>query len=241
MKDVFINFLNSNVSYLIKDTLVLVLSNKMDYYMNKFYTTFLNRLSLKILLINKDVFQNYIDLLNNFIRQIKLFLAKEHYNNNRAFEKPVMKFVIYLYSFASVLLLMLNCKSEFESYDNYLNELTEVTFIFFKLNAVDHVLQFHEYVKSFSQLTTLSELKLHRPNDNSKMKLLVYSLKVFSLDDTSMFAFLSSKKINMETFTKLAAILVAKIFRVNIFDLIIAENQTALLNEISIYLTNIIK
>lgn len=237
MNDVFINFLNSNVSYLVSENLVTILSNKMEYFMNQFYSILLNRLSLKILLINKDVFQNYIDLLNNLIKQIRLFFAKEHYNNNRAFEKSVMKYIIYLYSFASVLLLMLNCKSQFEAYDDFLNQLTEVTFIFFKLNAVDHVLQFHEYVKSLSQLTTLEDLRIHRPNENSKMKLLVYSLKLFSLDDKSMFAFLSSKKLNMETFTKLAAILVAKIFRVHI-DLILIENQAGMLNEISVYLNN---
>lgn len=56
MNEVFISFLNSNIPYLISESLQSLIQEKMIHYMNLFYKAFLDRImkDVKILLINKD-------------------------------------------------------------------------------------------------------------------------------------------------------------------------------------------
>ncbi len=57
MKDVFLSFLNSNISYLISENLFEKVDSKLEFYMNQFYNCFLNHIAkdMKILLMYKDV------------------------------------------------------------------------------------------------------------------------------------------------------------------------------------------
>ncbi len=56
IKDVFLSFLNSNISYLISENLFDTVDNKLEFYMNQFYNCFLNHIAkdVKILLMYKD-------------------------------------------------------------------------------------------------------------------------------------------------------------------------------------------
>ena len=58
MNDVFISFLNSNISYLISPTINKTIESKMEGFMNQFYACFFSRIGqeIKILLVNKDDF-----------------------------------------------------------------------------------------------------------------------------------------------------------------------------------------
>lgn len=57
MKDVFLSFLNSNISYLISENLFDRVDSKLEFYMNQYYNCFLNHIAkdMKILLMYKDI------------------------------------------------------------------------------------------------------------------------------------------------------------------------------------------
>ena len=115
MNDVFISFINSNINYLVDSDLYTKIKDKMYTYLSSFYSIFINRMTLKVLLLNKDDFKYYNEYIKTLTKDITLFFANENYNSNRAYEKPIMKFIIYIYSLSTILLLMMNCETDFES------------------------------------------------------------------------------------------------------------------------------
>ena len=61
MKDVFLSFMSSNISYLITENLYETVETKLEFYMNQFYNCYLNHIAkdVKILLMNKEISNLY--------------------------------------------------------------------------------------------------------------------------------------------------------------------------------------
>jgi hypothetical protein len=67
MDNVFISFLNSNVSFLTSTTICTIIEDRMKRYMNQFYSCYFNRITqeLKILIVNKDDFSYlYVNIVS---------------------------------------------------------------------------------------------------------------------------------------------------------------------------------
>ena len=81
---------------------------------------------------------------------MKLFFERDNFNNNRSYEKPIVKFTIYVYILGCVLLMLMNTlngEAELACLDGFLNSIDEISSIFFKLKEVKFIAQFHQIVR----------------------------------------------------------------------------------------------
>lgn len=214
--DVFISFINSQINYLVGTDLYIQINQKMSHFLGMFYSILLDRISLKVLLVNKDEFKYYNDYIEGLIKQVKFFFANENYNSNRAYEKPIVKFIIFLYSLSTVLLLMMNSETDFESYDLLLQEFTNVSGIFFRLNSLDFILQLHECSKMLSKMSLVEDLNaIFNKETCTPLKIFLFQLRKVSLNDMAIVKFCSEKKISLEQFAKYAGLILLKFLRLS--------------------------
>ncbi|MCQ2816015.1 MAG: hypothetical protein MJ252_02005 [archaeon] len=208
LNDVFQSFQNSNVSYLVNDELIENLNEKLNSYMSSFYILFLNRTSIKILLMNRDQFHYYNEFIEDVLSKTKLFFRTENYNNNRAFEKPVMKFLIYLYCLCAVLLLSMNGQIDFEAFDNFLNDITDLTQIFFRLNSNDIIIKLHEFVKMLSHMTSEEDINncFGDQTQLSDCRRFLIKFKELCLNEETLIKKLSEVNISIDKFVKISAL-----------------------------------
>lgn len=225
MNDTFIYFLNSNVSYLVDTNLTRTLTEKMSNYMSSFYNIFLSRNSFQMLLINKEDFKYYNEYVQGVIKTIKIFFIKEHYNSNRAYEKPVLKFVLFLYLLSTLLLLVMKSPIEFEKYDELLNELTDLTLIFIRLNTIDFVLHLHENAKIIGNISDEKGLPDPTQDQKGKIKSFLIKFKKITLNANLLIKFLNENKINEKNFIYFSTLIFMKILGINCDDLKFVEQE----------------
>ena len=238
MNDVFISFINSNINYLVDSDLYTKIKDKMYTYLSSFYSIFINRMTLKVLLLNKDDFKYYNEYIKTLTKDITLFFANENYNSNRAYEKPIMKFIIYIYSLSTILLLMMNCETDFESYDSLLQHLTKITGIFFILNSIDFILKLHETAKMLSKISTENDLNaIYNKDTSSKLKLFLFQLRKVSIGDMNIVKYCAEKKISLEQFAKICGLILIRYLKISSEELKdkVSQNQ---IDEIESYIIN---
>ena len=238
MNDVFISFINSNINYLVDSDLYAKIKDKMYTYLSSFYSIFINRMTLKVLLLNKDDFKYYNEYIKTLTKDITLFFANENYNSNRAYEKPIMKFIIYIYSLSTILLLMMNCETDFESYDSLLQHLTKTTGIFFILNSIDFILKLHETAKMLSKISTENDLNaIYNKDTSSKLKLFLFQLRKVSIGDMNIVKYCAEKKISLEQFAKICGLILIRYLKISSEELKdkVSQNQ---IDEIESYIIN---
>jgi hypothetical protein len=81
---------------------------------------------------------------------VKLFFDKDNYNNNRSYEKPVTKFIIYIYLISCTHLLFMTGNISEEDvlyFDNFFRWFDNVIGIFFKMSEIRFLVDFHQIVK----------------------------------------------------------------------------------------------
>lgn len=81
---------------------------------------------------------------------LKMFFDTQNFNNNRSYEKFIVKFIIYLYFYISsllVLLLNIKDKNELSLITNNLNIMDECIGIFLSLSDNKIISQYNEIIK----------------------------------------------------------------------------------------------
>ena len=222
--DVFYLLINSNYSLLISHDLYESIHYQMGNFLFDFYEIFIRNLNIKEVLINKNDFSYYKTYCENTTKVLKCFLHSDNYNNNRAFEKLIIKCVLYAYCLSVVVLLFMkgnNDDIQFECFDSLLNEFTKVCGIFYKLNTVELVLKVHEYVKGLVKMNEVDELVKKRDElCVSYGKELLFNIRKHSLKDThEHIRGMISVDVSIEEYVKgIGLIMLINVFKINIDD-----------------------
>ena len=222
--DVFYLLINSNYSLLISYDLYESIHYQMGNFLFDFYEIFIRNLNIKEVLINKNDFSYYKTYCENTTKVLKCFLHSDNYNNNRAFEKLIIKCVLYAYCLSVVVLLFMKGSNEdvqCECFDSLLNEFTKVCGIFYKLNSVELVLKVHEYVKELVKVNEVEELV--KKKDElcvSYGKELLFNIRKHSLKDThENIRSMIGVDVSIEEYVKgIGLIMLINVFKINIDD-----------------------
>ena len=222
--DVFYLLINSNYSLLISHDLYESIHYQMGNFLFDFYEIFIRNLNIKEVLLNKNDFNYYRTYSENTAKVLKCFLHSDNYNNNRAFEKLIIKCVLYTYCLSVVVLLFMTGNNEdiqCECFDNLLNEFTKVCGIFYKLNSVELVLKIHEYVKGLVGVNKVDELLKHKEEwCLSYGKELLFNIRKHSLKDThEQIRIMINVDVSIEEYVKaIGLIILINVFKINIDD-----------------------
>ena len=216
MSDIFYTFINSNISYLIKKSLIDSIQNKIIYINTELFKIFSDSFpSKKMFLLNLDD-KNY---LNNMVKELtkknNLYFGEINHNNYIFYELALTQYAIYSYCFSTISCLMVKDVFPGEFLDKILNDvIRNISRQLIKIDHSDLILKMHEFIKLLCQIESkekLNEFKLMI--GKSKIKKFLFYVKLKYFDEHWAVKFLASKKIEQGYFLHLLVLMLMKLLR----------------------------
>ena len=216
MSDIFYTFINSNISYLIKKSLIYSINNKIIYINTELFKIFSDSFpSKKIFLLNLDD-KNYLNtMVKELIKKNNLYFGEINHNNNIFYELALTQYAIYSYCFSTISCLIVRDVLSGEFIDNILNSIIRnISRQLIKIDHSDLILKMHEFIKLLCQIESkekLNEFKLMI--GKSKIKKFLFCIKLNYFDEHWAVKYLASKKIEQGYFLHLLVLMLMKLLR----------------------------
>ena len=217
MSDVFNTFINSNISYLIKKSLVNNIHEKIISNNTKFFKIYKESFSSKIFLLNLDNKDYCINMIKELINKTNLYFGETNHNNNIFYEQTLIEYCLYSYFFCCISILFVQSNFDGEFIDSILNNLiNNISKELIRINHSDVIIKFHEFIKLLSCIE--NEEKLNEYNviiGKSKIKKLLFNIKKMYFDQRKVIKFLENKKIKHEQFLDILVIMLMNLLKCN--------------------------
>lgn len=221
MNNVFILLLKSDFSYLISDALIYTIKLKMNQFLGDFFKIIVQRIPIKKY-INNEI--NYNQLTKDISDNCNLFFQNENYDFNRAYEIPIISFIMYFISLGSVSLIYKNEK-DINNYQNLFLNLISITSIFIKLNSISFINKFFEFIKLICQIDEEEKLNEKKNENNiSKIKKILINFRIYSLFNkeekkehfSNINKILEDNNITNEGLIRLMSIMILHFFKIDL-------------------------
>ena len=217
MDEVFNAFINSNISYLIKKSLISNNREKIINYNTKLCKLFKDNFANKMILPNLNDKDYCINIINEIINKAKLYFGEINHINNLLFEQYLLENCLYSYFLCCVIILISKNIFSTEFIDSILeNLINNISKAIIRIDHSDVIIKFHEFIKLLS--CNESEERLNEYKiiiGKSKIKKILLCIKKLNFNQQKIFNFLENNKIEQEEFLNILVILLMNCLRCN--------------------------
>ena len=195
MNEVFNTIINSNISYLIKRTLVIIIREK-------------------IVNNNKDI---CIGMIKEIINKSSLYFGEVNHKNNVLYEQSLIECCLYSYFLCTLSILFVPSAFNGEFIDLILDNLIKkISKSLIRINHSDVIIKFHEFIKLLSCIENKEKLNDYQVYiGKSKIKKILFNIKKISFERNIATEFLENKKIEEEYFLNALVIMIMNLIRCN--------------------------
>ena len=217
MDEVFNAFINSNISYLIKKSLITNNRVKIINYNTRLFKLFKDNFSNKMFLSNLNNKDYCINIINEIINKTNLYFGEINHINNLLFEQYLLENCLYSYFLCCVIILIIKNTFDAEFIDAILDNLiNNISKVIIRINHSDVIIKFHEFIKLLS--CNESEERLNEYKiiiRKSKVKKILFNIKKLNFNQQKIFNFLENNKIEQEEFLNILVIILMSYLRCN--------------------------
>ena len=215
MDEVFNAFINSNISYLIKKSLITNNRVKIINYNTRLFKLFKDNFSNKMFLSNLNNKDYCINIINEIINKTNLYFGEINHINNLLFEQYLLENCLYSYFLCCVIILIIKNTFDAEFIDAILDNLiNNISKVIIRINHSDVIIKFHEFIKLLS--CNESEERLNEYKiiiRKSKVKKILFNIKKLNFNQQKIFNFLENNKIEQEEFLNILVIILMSYLR----------------------------
>ena len=217
MNEVFNTFINSNISYLIKRTLVISIREKIINNNTKLFKIFKGSFSIKNLLANFNNKDICIGMIKEIINKSSLYFGEVNHKNNVLYEQSLIECCLYSYFLCTVSILFVPSAFNGEFIDLILDNLIKkISKSLIRINHSDVIIKFHEFIKLLSCIENKEKLNDYQVYiGKSKIKKILFNIKKISFERNIATEFLENKKIEEEYFLNALVIMIMNLIRCN--------------------------
>ena len=216
MNDIFNAFINSNISYLIKESLVICNQRKIIYNNSKLLIKYKDSIPIKNLFLNLNK-EYCINMINEFVNKANLYFGEINHLNNIFYEQTLIEYCLYCYFKCCICILCVPQTFDGEYIDLILDNLiNNISKELIKINHSDVIIKFHEYIKLLSCIENEDKLNEYKAIiGKSKIKKLLFNIKKTFFNHQKVLTFLSNKKMEETKFFHILVIMFMNLFKCN--------------------------
>ena len=216
MNDIFNAFINSNISYLIKESLVICNQRKIINNNSKLLIKYKDSIPIKNLFLNLNK-EYCINMINELVNKANLYFGEINHLNNIFYEQTLIEYCLYCYFKCCICILCVPQTFDGEYIDLILDNLiNNISKELIKINHSDVIIKFHEYIKLLSCIEKEDKLNEYKAIiGKSKIKKLLFNIKKTFFNHQKVLTFLSNKKMEETKFFDILVIMFMNLFKCN--------------------------
>ena len=217
MNEVLNAFINSNISYLIKKTLIVSNKEKIIKFNTKLFQLFKDNFSNKLIipqLNNKDY---CINIIKEISKNAKLYFGDINHNNNLFYEQNLIENCLYSFFLCCIIILLVEGSFGDAFIDTILDNLiNNISKELIGVNHSDIIIKFNEFIKLLSGIDSKEKLDEYKIIlGKSKAKKILFNIKKTSFNQQKVLTFLENKKIEQSEFLNILVIMLMNSLRCN--------------------------
>ena len=216
MNEVLNAFINSNISYLIKKSLIISNKERIININTKLFKLYKQDFSNKLILSNLSNKDYTINIIKEISKKTKLYFGDINHNNNLFYEQNLIENCLYCYFLCCINILLV--KGTFGDafidtiLDNLINNISKELI---GVNHSDVIIKFNEFIKLLSGIESIEKLDEYKIIiGKSKVKIL-FNIKKIIFNQENVIKFLENKKITQSEFINILVIMLMNSLRCN--------------------------
>ena len=217
MNEVLNAFINSNISYLIKKSLIISNKERIININTKLFKLYKQNFSNKLILSNLSNKDYTINIIKEISKKTKLYFGDINHNNNLFYEQNLIENCLYCYFLCCVNILLV--KGTFGDafidtiLDNLINNISKELI---GVNHSDVIIKFNEFIKLLSGIESIEKLDEYKIIiGKSKVKKILFNIKKIIFNQENVIKFLENKKITQSEFINILVIMLMNSLRCN--------------------------
>ena len=217
MNEVLNAFMNSNISYLIKKSLIISNKERIININTKLFKLYKQNFSNKLILSNLSNKDYTINIIKEISKKTKLYFGDINHNNNLFYEQNLIENCLYCYFLCCINILLV--KGTFGDafidtiLDNLINNISKELI---GINHSDVIIKFNEFIKLLSGIESIEKLDEYKIIiGKSKVKKILFNIKKIIFNQENVIKFLENKKITQSEFINILVIMLMNSLRCN--------------------------
>ena len=217
MNEVLNAFINSNISYLIKKSLIISNKERIININTKLFKLYKQDFSNKLILSNLSNKDYTINVIKEISKKTKLYFGDINHNNNLFYEQNLIENCLYCYFLCCINILLV--KGTFGDafidtiLDNLINNISKELI---GVNHSDVIIKFNEFIKLLSGIESIEKLDEYKIIiGKSKVKKILFNIKKIIFNQENVIKFLENKKITQSEFINILVIMLMNSLRCN--------------------------
>ena len=217
MNEVLNAFINSNISYLIKKSLIISNKERIININTKLFKLYKQNFSNKLILSNLSNKDYTINIIKEISKKTKLYFGDINHNNNLFYEQNLIENCLYCYFLCCINILLV--KGTFGDafidtiLDNLINNISKELI---GINHSDVIIKFNEFIKLLSGIESIEKLDEYKIIiGKSKVKKILFNIKKIIFNQENVIKFLENKKITQSEFINILVIMLMNSLRCN--------------------------
>ena len=217
MNEVLNAFMNSNISYLIKKSLIISNKERIININTKLFKLYKQDFSNKLILSNLSNKDYTINVIKEISKKTKLYFGDINHNNNLFYEQNLIENCLYCYFLCCINILLV--KGTFGDafidtiLDNLINNISKELI---GVNHSDVIIKFNEFIKLLSGIESIEKLDEYKIIiGKSKVKKILFNIKKIIFNQENVIKFLENKKITQSEFINILVIMLMNSLRCN--------------------------
>jgi hypothetical protein len=217
MNDIFYAFINSNISYLIKNSLVICNQAKIINNNSKLFKKFKDSLPIKAFLNNLNNKEYCINMIKELVNKTNLYFGEINHFNNIFYEQNLIENCLYSYFICCIFILCVQGTFDGEYIDQILDDLiNNISKEIIKINHSDLIIKFHEFIKLLSCIENEDKLNEYTVIiGKSKIKKFLFNIKKAYYNHQKVLTFLANKKMEETKFLHILVIMIMNLLKCN--------------------------
>ena len=217
MNEVLNAFMNSNISYLIKKSLIISNKERIININTKLFKLYKQNFSNKLIISNLSNKDYTINIIKEISKKTKLYFGDINHNNNLFYEQNLIENCLYCYFLCCINILLV--KGTFGDafidtiLDNLINNISKELI---GINHSDVIIKFNEFIKLLSGIESIEKLDEYKIIiGKSKVKKILFNIKKIIFNQENVIKFLENKKITQSEFINILVIMLMNSLRCN--------------------------
>ena len=217
MNEVLNAFMNSNISYLIKKSLIISNKERIININTKLFKLYKQNFSNKLIISNLSNKDYTINIIKEISKKTKLYFGDINHNNNLFYEQNLIENCLYCYFLCCINILLV--KGTFGDafidtiLDNLINNISKELI---GVNHSDVIIKFNEFIKLLSGIESIEKLDEYKIIiGKSKVKKILFNIKKIIFNQENVIKFLENKKITQSGFINILVIMLMNSLRCN--------------------------
>ena len=217
MNEVLNAFINSNISYLIKKSLIISNKERIININTKLFKLYKQNFSNKLIISNLSNKDYTINIIKEISKKTKLYFGDINHNNNLFYEQNLIENCLYCYFLCCINILLV--KGTFGDafidtiLDNLINNISKELI---GINHSDVIIKFNEFIKLLSGIESIEKLDEYKIIiGKSKVKKILFNIKKIIFNQENVIKFLENKKITQSEFINILVIMLMNSLRCN--------------------------